>query len=379
MKFNKDNISINDILNRNSVFKLIIHFLLSLLFLFVRCIAKLFPYDGNNIIIISLHRLGDTIFTIPAINQVYKKFGNKTIICCLPESIPIYRMIFGNITIIDVKHDDFYFGKRIAKSRIRGKLKSFKPSIVIDLTGSMISASLIFNLRSNQIIGINAEQFANIYDHFVKFRHLPQLKDIYLDAITSLLQNVDRKDIINENVSINAEGKILIHPFAGWFEKEWSKKKFIELAGLLNQKYNVGIITQKGQLDWDVITEISSKKIDILQTEFVDELIENIKCASIFIGNDSGPVNIANFLGKPTFTIFGATNPDYVKSNLPHQICFQKNLKCSARNEEKFCLIGGMIYNCSGIQCMNLLTVKEVITALEPLLNSYCKKKKSVD
>lgn len=90
---------------------------------------------------------------------------------------------------------------------------------------------------------------------------------------------------------------------------------------------------------------------------------------------DPGPVNIACFFGKPSLTLFGATNPDYVKTNFEYNVFLQKELGCSARNNEKFCLIGGMIYQCSGIQCMNLLSVEDVYNALLPLLNLYCKKK----
>ncbi|MBV6419479.1 MAG: hypothetical protein DAHOPDDO_00700 [Ignavibacteriaceae bacterium] len=375
MKFNSKNISINAVLNQNSLFRFVFHSILSVLFYSVRMIVKLIPYKSQNILIISLHRLGDTIFTIPAINEVYKKFGDRVIIICYPESVPIYKMIFTDLKMVEVKYDDFYFGKRIAKSRVRKKIKSIKPSIVLDITGSMISASLIFNIRADKIVGTNGDQFKTIYDHFVKFRYSPQLKDIYLDAITPLIENVERNSLTKNNISINMEGKILINPFAGWKEKEWNKKKFIELARLLNKDFNVGIIVQKGQIDTDLIYEIDHQNIDLIQTKSVDELIESIKNASLFIGNDSGPVNIACFFGKPSLTLFGATNPDYVKTNFEYNVFLQKELGCSARNNEKFCLIGGMIYQCSGIQCMNLLSVEDVYNALLPLLNLYCKKK----
>ncbi|MCZ7613350.1 MAG: hypothetical protein M5T52_07400 [Ignavibacteriaceae bacterium] len=129
--------------------------------------------------------------------------------------------------MIQLNHNDFLFGKRYAKSELRRKLNSFRPSIIIDITGSMISASLIFNSRTNNIIGINGDQFKCIYDHFVKFRYSPQLKDIYLDAITPLIENVERNSLTKNNISINMEGKILINPFAGWKEKEWNKKKLL--------------------------------------------------------------------------------------------------------------------------------------------------------
>ena len=66
----------------------------------------------------------------------------------------------------------------------------------------------------------------------------------------------------------------------------------------LDANYRVSLITQKNQLSTDVINEIDHLNIDLIQTNSVDELIKSIKECSLFIGNDSGPVNIANFLGQ---------------------------------------------------------------------------------
>ena len=41
------------------------------------------------------------------------------------------------------------------------------------------------------------------------------------------------------------------------------------------------------------------------------ELISNIKKCSLIIGNDSGVIQIAASIGKPTFTIYGPTNPKF--------------------------------------------------------------------
>ena len=325
--------------------------------------------------VISLNRLGDTIFTIPAIKEIQKKFGNKATIICFPEATPIYKFILDEIQLIEINHDDFYFGNRIAKLHAKRKLKKINPSLIFDFTASMVSASLIFNIRAKKIIGTNGNQFRKIYDEFVEFRKTPQLKDIYLDVISSMVQVSKKNKLLEIYQSLNPYGKILIHPFGGWKEKEWNLKKYIALAEILNQKFNTSLIVQKGQISKDILDEIDYLNLEVIQTKSVTELIESVKNSSIFIGNDSGPVNIANFLGKPTFTIFGATNPDYTKTNVNFQLYLYKSLKCSAKQDEKFCTIGGMVHCCSGIQCMNLINVAEVYDNLIPLLTKYCKEK----
>jgi ADP-heptose:LPS heptosyltransferase len=375
MKSRKAKLPITDLINRNKVTSLIIFSGLHLFFSSVRFVNKLIKNKQSSVVIISLHRLGDTIFTIPAIKQLYQRYGDKLIICCYPESVPIYRIEFTDLKFCPFNRNEFRFGQRLARHSAKSKLRNLRPEIILDLTGSMSTASLIYNINAKQIIGINSEKFSSIYDHFILVREEPKLADIYLDAISPFIEKLSRTEYKNQKKWINPNGKILIHPFAGWKEKEWSLQRFIALAGKLNQNYSISLIVQNNQLSSDVINEIDYLNIELIQTNSVDDLINSIKECSIFIGNDSGPVNIANFFGKPTFTIYGATNADYTSTEASHQIHTQRIIKCSARRNEKFCIIGGMIYNCPGIQCMNLLTVDEIYSAVLPLLEKYCNKK----
>lgn len=368
--------SISDFVNRNKTISLLINLFFDLFFFSLRKVNKRFANSNGNVLILSLNRLGDTLFTIPAIKGIQRHFNSKKItIACFPESIPLYKLAFESITFCELKHQDFYFNERIAKFKARKKLKSLRPQIIIDLIGSMASATLIYNLRAEKIIGMNRSQFKTIYDHYVKFRESPQLVDIYFDAISPVVKIIDRNELKKIPKSFNPKGKIIIHPFASWKEKEWGLKKFIELANKLNQSYSVSLLSPTGKVGFDFLDEMRIKGIDVVQANSVEELICTIKECSLFIGNDSGPVNIANFLGRPTFTIYGATNPDYTVTSQAHQIYIQKKLICSARDNEKFCIVGGAQFVCPGVQCMDFLSVDEVYNCLKPLTNEYCAKK----
>jgi len=375
MKYKKAKLPITDLINRNKIISLIIVSLLNSFFSVIRFGSKLIKNEDGPLVIISLHKLGDTIFTIPAIQQIYKRYGKKISILCFPESVPIYRIKFDDIQLCPLSHDEFRFGQRFAKHSAKSKLKNLKPEIILDLTGSMISASLIYNIKAKQIIGINRKQFSSIYDNYILVRDEPKLVDMYLDAISPLIEIFSRTDSKKQKKLINPLGRILIHPFAGWKEKEWNLKSIITLVIELNKNHPVSLVTQNNQLSSDVINELDYLNIELIQTNSVEELIKSISECSIFIGNDSGPVNIANFLGKPTFSIYGATNPDYTASEEDHQRYTQKKLDCSAKQNEKYCTIGVGKYDCPGIQCMTLLTVDEVYSNVTPLIEEYCNKK----
>lgn len=375
MKLKKARLPLTDFINRNKIISIGINFILTLFFSLTRLVLKPFKYSNGNLVVISLHRLGDTIFTISALLELQKLYGQKIYILCFPESIPIYKIEFKDIQFCSILHEEFLFGHRLANNTAKKKLKKLKPEIILDLTGSMISASLIYNIKAKQIVGINRKQFSSIYDHFVPIREELKLVDLYLDAISPIAQISNRTELKKDKKLINPPGKVLIHPFAGWKEKEWNLKNFITLVDRLNGNYSVTLIIQNGQLNNDVISEINNLNIELFQTNTVEELIKSIEECSFFIGNDSGPVNIANFLGKPTFSIYGATNPDYTASEEDHQIYIQKKLNCSAERQEKYCAIGVGVYDCPGIQCMNFLTVDEVYDSVIPLIKEYCKMK----
>ena len=380
MKFILSKIPLSEYFSQYKIISLIIDKLSFLFFFSVRLVNRLFAYKEDSIVIISLHRLGDSIFTIPAIREIQKIYNKKITIVCYPESIPIYKLEFesiDNIGYCELNKSDFSFRKRLASFRGRKKIKSLKPSLIIDFLGSMLSASLIFNIRTQNITGNNNIFFRYLYDDYVQPRDSPQLIDIYLDIASKLVPRVnnERTTFKKNPESIRPEGYILVQPFAGWKEKEWPLNKFISIVKKLDIEYNVRLLVPDSSLFRDVIDEIKKSGIKIIITKTVDELIKIVKECSLFIGNDSGPVNIANFLGKPSFAIYGGTNPLYTASNEEHQVFTQKLLNCSAREEDKYCITHTSTYACSGVQCLNYLSVEEIYKQINLLTEKYCEKK----
>ena len=374
MKLVVSRLSIGDIVSRVNILSFLIDFCLNIFFISVRSFFNFFANKEHRIVIISLHRLGDTIFTIPAIRELQIQSNEKLSIVCFPESVPIYKLAFDDVDFCELKHNDFHFNDRFAKRLARKKVKSLKPGIVLDLIGGMSSASLIFSSRAQKVVGISQKNFRSIFNNFVQIRSKPKLTDIYYDAVSTLIKIDDRERMKNSFDSFNPKGKILIHPFAAWREKEWSLKKFCELAVRLKKDYKVQIVSPVGIISQDIKKEIIEAGIEITESKSVDELIQAIKKCSIFIGNDSGPINIANFIGKPTFSIYGGTNPDYTASVHTHQPFIQKKLGCSAGTDEKFCLVGGAEFYCSGKQCMSFLSGDEVYKSVLRLAEKHCNK-----
>lgn len=324
------------------------------------------PVNKNdNVIVIALHRLGDTVFALPAIRKLQLQFDGNLTIVCFNESIPIYNLALKNIKLCNVLREDFYFGERMAKSKIRKRLKLLYPDTIIDITGTMMSASLIFSSRARRIIGMNRNQFKAIYDSFISSRTNPHLMDMYLDVVNMVVPlktEENTKYFVNK---ITRGGKILVQPKAGWDAKEWNFNKFVKLIEKLNKIHSTCLIIPVNSIPNDILYELSEKEIDLIQTNSLEELFEYIKHCSAFIGNDSGPLYIASLLGKPTFTIYGPTNYEYSLPYGENHHFISKKIKCSPKENEQYCFTTAGIDGCPSFECMNLLEIDEVYTSIK--------------
>jgi ADP-heptose:LPS heptosyltransferase len=334
-----------------------------------RKIRKSNKVRKNSIVIFSFHKLGDAVFTIPAISQIQKYYQSKITIFCFKELAAIYKIVFKNIDFCTVEHSDFYFRGRIARRSTRTKLARLNPKIIVDLTGAITSASFLINARATNIIGMNKEYFKSLYDSFTPIFYKSHLKDIYLNVSNLLINsetNLQNHDIITTPKSIES---ILIHPFAGWKAKEWNLYKFIKLAQELSKTHKISFLVPSNSLKKDVEEEIKSCKIDLVKTKSVEELIAALKNCSLLIGNDSGPIHIASILGKATFTIYGPTNPQFSLPNSSHHGYYQKMIKCSPISTENMCYTDGGRIGCPAFECMNQLSVEEVYESIRSFIN----------
>ncbi len=344
--------------------------IIDIIFYSLRKVNRLRSNNNDNIVILSLHLLGDTVFTIPAIKVIKEKYPDKKItIFCYEESKKIYELYFNNLNYVSISKTFLRFGGRSVGKKGREIFNQIKPNIIFDLTTSSLSASLLFGSSAKILIGTNLRCFKNLYDYYYPIKKDVHLIDLYLHPVVKYFSLDDNKVIFNPLEDNSVSDLILIHPFAGWKAKEWPLKNYIELAGRLSKKYYVKLIFQKGQVKKDILDEINFLKIKYVETENIDQLIYEIKNCKVLIGNDSGPVHIACLLGKSTFSIYGPTNPKY--SFLPvagSEYVFSR-ISCSPDKTQYCYRFGGV--DCDSYECVNFLSVEVVWQKLESFLKKF--------
>jgi ADP-heptose:LPS heptosyltransferase len=358
------------IVERNKIIKISVYFLINLLSRITRVICSWYTYDGNIVAIISIHKLGDTVFTIPAIREILGNYiNNNIVIFCFPESRPIYKRAFPKLKAESIGHNEFRFSGRIAKRSGRRKLKKYKPHIIFDLTGTISSATLIFSIRSKEIVGINNEYFKKLYDIYSPIRKTPHIMDIYLDAIKQKIHIRGSDNIKTFPIkSTKNNSRLLFHPLAGWESKQWGMEKFVELILQLSEYDRTFVIAESGYSE-SVINDLSNDGVKIVESKTIEGLMEIIESHSVFIGNDSGPAHISSFLGIPTFIIYGPTNPIYHTPSGKYHEYIQKKIWCSPEANTKLCYTDGGRKGCPSFECMKQLTVEEVKDKLLDFLN----------
>ena len=61
-------------INQYKIFANPVNFFIQSFLYMIRIVNRSFAYEDGNIVVISLHRLGDTVFTIPAVKEIKKYY-----------------------------------------------------------------------------------------------------------------------------------------------------------------------------------------------------------------------------------------------------------------------------------------------------------------
>src|SRR6185437_14709392 len=111
-------------------------------------------------------------------------------------------------------------------------------------------------------------------------------------------------------------GDVVIHPGSGAVEKCWPAERFLKLIHKLKRrKKNVRVLLGEVELERMPPADIAAFEAaaSVGRPGNYVELLNELRTAGHFVGNDSGPAHLAAMIGVPTVAIFGPTNPNVWK------------------------------------------------------------------
>lgn len=337
----------------------------------IKVLSRIKARNSGNVVIIALHNLGDSVLTIPSIREVIRIYGDRTKLLVFKSTYPVYRKTFHNIKIETLQSSDFILNGRLVNTTARRIIKKLEPEVIIDLTPTIRSIGLILFSGAKTIIGTNHPVFKALYDKFIPIEYDMHLSKVYLKVIS--LIDMDFEPAENHlafKSTVQKIENISIHPQAGWKAKEWNLSKFISLYDKLSKEFNCRFVLEKDKVSDDFYEYAESLSINFIETENLDSLMKEIEKSDLVISNDSGPLHIANLLGKVTFAIFGPTNPEFhMPINQKHHFV-QLTLKCSPPLSNKYCFTEAGRKGCPSFECLEKLSSDKVHNALVSIIEN---------
>ncbi len=154
---------------------------------------------------------------------------------------------------------------------------------------------------------------------------------------------------------------VVIHPFAGWRYRQWPEERFADLASHLVEREGKAVVfLWEGQRDENLFSlrQRFAKNSCVTFAPGL-QLMESavmISSASLFIGNDSGPLHLAAALKVPVIGLFGPADPMLTapRTAAP-SVWLYKKADCSPCDQRRCVMPNG--------PCMATISIKEVVAA----------------
>jgi len=338
------------------------------------------------ILITRTDRIGDVVLSVPLIKILRKNFPQSYIAFMVRPYTK--DLLIGNPYLNEVLIYDKYGEHKSFRGSLRFlrelKKQKFDLALILHPTnrchllcffakipvriGYDIKMGFLNNIKIPHLkhLGLKHELEYNL--DFLKVLGIEYKKEEIEFYLPIKRESEERIENLFKELGIKEKDLIIcINPTASCPSKIWRPQKFKELIELLieNLKAKVILIGSKDRIDICEFIEknIKYKIINLCGMLSLADLISLLKRITVFVSCDSGPVHIANALGKKCVVIFGRNQPGlgpkrWAPFGEGHKI-LHKDVGC------KECLA----HNCKKrFLCLESITVDEVFKALLEIL-----------
>jgi lipopolysaccharide heptosyltransferase II len=328
--------------------------------------------------------MGDLVLSLSAINALKEHFKEKRFYLVIDSGYTeIVETIKGLENVILYPRrllNRNPFIKRIAiLLNFLRQLRNMSPDIAIDLQGGVASSTMTFLTGAPLRIGRSTAKRPYLYNVKVDIKHgrhkFYTFTDIayaagvkgIIDAY-SLSSSVEKRGVLknilmNEKISLE-KPVICIHPGAGVMYKQWTDEGFAEVSDwIVSKGYQAVFVgTRKESAKIEHITSIMKNHAYNLAGKLsLGELIALIEIASLYLGNDSGPMHLAASVGTPVVALFGPASENRWDPFSKEAIVLrgaQRCEKCTGKECE---------YD---FKCIRMISADDVKAAAEKLVQS---------
>jgi ADP-heptose:LPS heptosyltransferase len=160
---------------------------------------------------------------------------------------------------------------------------------------------------------------------------------------------------------------VLIHPGGKWRPRRWPPENYWEIMLSIAQNgYPVKIVVHHSEGDLlDFFAERSlPNQVTLCKTNKLEDLISLVKGCTLYLGNDSGPMHLANLYSKKTVILWGPGNYMRIRPIGSNNTIIMKDIACRPCRQyihPDRCERGNNV-------CMQLISTEEVCRIVEEKL-----------
>ncbi len=315
-----------------------------------------FDNDIKNILIVKLDEIGDMVCATHVFENLNKYYPqSKITLLCKPfvksliEHDPYINKICTSIDELDKHYETIV--------ELRGTWKTLFYSFTHKAKYRVSRAEIRLKNKGNQ-----AHEYIT---------NLEIIKPILpLDAIPSskpllYLNKLNEEKVNSFLIKNNITKYAVIHAGARSKLRQWSPLKFAEAITYLHNKYQMDIIfsgTEEDLNTYSIIEKNTSAKVHYFTSGFsLTDFAYLCSKAKFYLGNESGPLQIACVYQVPLIALFGPGVPNVFYPQHKQAITLHHILQCNPCSQ-KDCIQ-------KDTPCIELISVDEVTNAMDSLLN----------
>jgi ADP-heptose:LPS heptosyltransferase len=256
--------------------------------------------EFKNILIVKWDEIGDMVMAMHLFEPLKQKYKRSklTVLCK-----PICASLLKNHPFIDefIHSSEDWTEKYDLVIELRGTRKTlfkslkYKPRLRLD-RGSV-------RIKNKTRFGFLTDKETN--DLILK----PLLGEISVQK-PKIYTDTEDKQAVGSFIELNRVGEFAVfHATSNKVLKEWPLDRFAILADYVFKDYGlqavfIGIESERGRIE-KVMQMMKTPSINAAGVFSLTELYELFGKAKLFVGNDSGPMHIANAAGTPLVGLFG--------------------------------------------------------------------------
>lgn len=353
----------------------------------------------RRILLIQPSRIGDIVFSLPTLNALRKTFPKAHIAWLVDErcrDLVERHPDLDETIVVPFKAIEQALKKRQwpwvwrTFSDLKSTLRAGNFDLSLDLHGLAKSALLVLLAGARRRLGsantngmkegsgfFSREISPGPEDRHTVERNLAVVR--YLGGDTGrpefrlpVSESAPRevRAILNQAGCGAEDHLIVIHPGAGWLSRRWPAERYAALIDRLQQDLSAQIAviggpeggSKEDQLFEELFSRLETPVINLVRRLNLKQLLALFQRARLFIGNEAGPMHLANALGLPAVVLIGPTIPERTGPFGTTARVIRHPVGCNPCRER----------NCRDLKCMAAIEVSQVEEAAHSLWKLHC-------